>query len=67
VILEVQIGTDGKVEAGPGAAVRTAARSGALDAVLQWEYTPTLLNGQPVPVMMTVTVSFSLGVPEKTA
>lgn len=32
----------------------------ALDAVLQWEYTPTLLNGNPVPVIMTVTVNFTL-------
>ena len=32
----------------------------ALDAVKQWEYTPTLLNGVPVPVIMTVTVQFTL-------
>jgi protein TonB len=32
----------------------------ALDAVRQWQFTPTLLNGQPVPVMMTLTVNFSL-------
>ncbi|MEO8260208.1 MAG: TonB family protein [Acidobacteriota bacterium] len=32
----------------------------ALDAVRQWEYTPTLLNDVPVPVIMTVTVSFQL-------
>jgi protein TonB len=32
----------------------------ALDAVRQWEYTPTLLNGSPVPVIMTVTVNFTL-------
>ncbi len=31
----------------------------ALDAVQQWIYTPTLLNGVPVPVLMTVTVNFS--------
>jgi len=28
--------------------------------VRQWRFTPTLLNGQPVPVVMTVTVVFSL-------
>ena len=33
----------------------------AIDAVKQWVYTPTLLNGLPVPVIMTVTVNFSLG------
>jgi len=32
----------------------------ALDAVNQWKYKPTLMNGVPVPVMMTVTVNFSL-------
>ena len=32
----------------------------ALDAVKQWEYSPTLLNGKPVPVKMTVTVVFKL-------
>jgi len=30
----------------------------AVDAVRQWEYTPTRLNNVPVPVIMTVTVSF---------
>jgi hypothetical protein len=33
----------------------------ALDAVKQWTYSPTLLNGVPVPVVMTVTVNFRLG------
>jgi len=32
----------------------------ALAAVRQWRYTPSLLNGEPVPVIMTVTVNFSL-------
>jgi TonB family protein len=32
----------------------------AIDAVRQWAYTPTLLNGVPVPVIMTVTIVFSL-------
>lgn len=32
----------------------------AIDAVRQWEYMPTLLNGVPTPVIMTVTVQFSL-------
>jgi protein TonB len=32
----------------------------AVDAVRTWEYTPTLLNGVPVPVVMTVTVTFTL-------
>ena len=32
----------------------------AVDAVMQWEFVPTLLNGAPVPVIMTVTVNFTL-------
>jgi TonB family protein len=30
----------------------------AIDAVRQWRYRPTLLNGEPVPVITKVTVSF---------
>jgi protein TonB len=32
----------------------------AIDAVRQWEFEPTLLNGNPVPVILTVTVQFRL-------
>jgi TonB family protein len=32
----------------------------AVEAVRQWEFTPTHLNGMAVPVIMTVTVNFSL-------
>jgi protein TonB len=32
----------------------------ALDAVKQWEFTPSQLHGVPVPVIMTVTVNFTL-------
>jgi protein TonB len=32
----------------------------ALEAVKRWRYTPTLLNNVPVPVLLTVTVRFSL-------
>jgi TonB family protein len=32
----------------------------ASEAVQQWEFMPTLLNGEPVPVIMTVTVNFTL-------
>ena len=33
----------------------------AFDAVRQWKYEPTRLNGIPVPIEMLVTVHFSLG------
>ena len=32
----------------------------AIDAVRRWKYEPTLLNGVPVPIVMTVTVNFTL-------
>lgn len=32
----------------------------AVEAVRQWRYAPTLLNGVPVPVIMTMTVTFTL-------
>jgi TonB family protein len=32
----------------------------AVNAVKQWKYSPTLLNGEPVPVMATVTIVFNL-------
>lgn len=33
----------------------------AVDAVRQWQFTPALLNGAPIPVVVTVTVSFTIG------
>jgi len=33
----------------------------ALDAVKQWRYRPTLLNGDPVEVDTTITVTFTMG------
>jgi protein TonB len=32
----------------------------AVDAVKQWVYMPTLMDGVPVPVLLTVTVRFGL-------
>jgi hypothetical protein len=32
----------------------------ALDAVKQWKYAPTILDGEPVSVIAMVTVSFTL-------
>jgi protein TonB len=60
VIIEATIGEDGRVV--NARILRSVALldQAAIDAVRQWQYTPTLLNGQPVPVIMTVTVNFSL-------
>jgi protein TonB len=32
----------------------------ATEAVRQWRFTPTILNDEPIPVVMTVTVTFVL-------
>ena len=44
-----------------GCCVGSAARCGGALRPEQWRDTPTLLNGVPVRVLMTVTFSFSLG------
>jgi protein TonB len=60
VIIEAVIGADGKVA--DAKILRSVAQldEAALAAVRQWEFSPTLLNGKPVPVVMTVTVNFKL-------
>ena len=60
VILETIIGTDGSVNEAKVLRPVPELDKAALDAVMQWKYTPTLLNGKPVEVVMTVTVTFSL-------
>ena len=65
VILEAVIGPDGRVAAAKVLRSVPLLDQAALDAVRQWEFTPTLLNGAPVPVIMTVTVQFTLSEPEQ--
>ena len=60
VILEAVIGADGKVENARVLRSSPLLDQAALAAVREWEYTPTLLNGRPTPVIMTVTVQFRL-------
>lgn len=62
VPLEAIIGRDGTV-----LSVRVATAQvhpdfaqAAIDAVQQWLFTPTMLNGKPVEVVMTVTIEFEL-------
>ena len=63
VILETTIDTSGKVT--NAKVLRSIARldDAAVDAVKQWEYEPTRLNGVPVPIIMSVTVNFTLAIP----
>jgi protein TonB len=60
VILECTIGPDGKVVDAKVLRSIPLLDEAARAAVLQWVYAPTLLNGVPVPVIMTVTVNFTL-------
>ena len=60
VILEVIIGDDGAVSNAHVLRSIPLLDAAALDAVRQWRFTPTLVNGVPTPVIMTVTVNFSL-------
>ena len=60
VILEAQIGSDGRVLDARVLRSIPELDAAAVDAVKQWEFTPTLMNGTPTPVTMTVTVQFSL-------
>ena len=63
VPLEALIGVDGTVTSVRvlSAQVHPDFAIAAVDAVRQWIFTPTLLNGKPVEVVMTVSVSFNLG------
>ena len=63
VPLEALIGIDGTVTSVRvlSAQVHPDFAIAAVDAVRQWIFTPTLLNGKPVEVVMTVSVTFNLG------
>jgi TonB family protein len=60
VIMEARIERDGTVSRARVLKSIPMLDDAAVEAVRQWEFTPTLLNGAPVPVMMTVTVNFTL-------
>jgi protein TonB len=60
VIIEAVIGTNGAVEEAKLLRSMPLLDQAALDAVRQWRYTPTLLDGVPVTVIITVTVQFTL-------
>jgi TonB family protein len=63
VILQALIGKDGQVKELSVVSGPPLLQSAAIDAVKQWVYRPYLLNGDPVEVMTTVNVVFTLGEP----
>jgi periplasmic protein TonB len=60
VILEAMLDENGKVAQLKVLRSEPLLDEAALEAVRRWRYTPTLLNNVPVPVLLTVTVRFSL-------
>lgn len=60
VIIEAIIAKDGTVRGAKVLRSVPLLDRAALEAVRQWRYTPTTLNGIPVEVIITVTVNFSI-------
>lgn len=60
VVLEAVINKEGAIETLRVVSGHPLLNQAAIDAVKQWMYRPTLLNGEPVAVITTITVSFSL-------
>ena len=61
VVLHVVINKDGSILEAQALLGPEELRKAAVDAVQQWRYQPTLLNGEPVQVDTTISVLFSLG------
>ena len=60
VLLEIVIGTDGKVIQTDIKKSVPGLDEAAVNAVRQWEFKPTILNGKPAEVITNVTISFAL-------
>jgi protein TonB len=60
VVLQVLVNEEGAVEEVSVISGHQLLAPAAIEAVKQWRYSPTLLNGQHVPVKATVTVNFIL-------
>jgi len=60
VIIQATIGIDGRVVDATVLRPAPLFEQAALEAVRQWRYSPTRLNGEPVEVVMTVTLAFRL-------
>jgi len=60
VVLQAEISKQGTIENLHVLSGHPMLVQSALDAVKQWRYKPYLLNGEPVPVETTITVTFTL-------
>jgi protein TonB len=60
VLIEATIGTDGKVHDARVLQSVAVFEQAALDAVRQWEFEPSRVNGEAVAVRMVIVVTFAL-------
>jgi protein TonB len=60
VVLEAVISKEGTISSLRVVSGHQLLTQAAIDAVKQWRYRPTLLNNEPVDVITTVTVTFTL-------
>jgi TonB family protein len=64
VILDLVVGTDGKVESTSVIRSVPGLDEAAIAAARQWEYEPVRVNGKPVAVRITVPITFALALPK---
>jgi periplasmic protein TonB len=60
VVLEAVINKEGTIDTLRVLSGHPVLAQAAMDAVKQWRYRPTILNGDPIDVLTTVTVTFTL-------
>jgi protein TonB len=60
VILEAVLDEEGGISTVKVLSGHPFLADAAVQAVKQWKYSPTILNGEPVPVIATITVVFRL-------
>jgi protein TonB len=60
VVILATIGPDGRVQDAEILRSAPGLDHAALNAVRQWEYEPTLLNGAPVAIYLTVVITFGI-------
>jgi len=58
VVVEIIIGADGRVSDAKILRSIPLLDAAALETARKWRYEPTVLNGAPVPIIMTATVNF---------
>lgn len=60
VVFDVLIDKEGSVESAQLSSGHPLLANAARKALFQYHYKPTLLNGNPIPVVTTVTIAFRL-------